>query len=127
MMKKALIIEDDQHMIANLTELLSLEGFEVQSICNGSEALDSARDFQPDIILSDMRMPGMEVWCWRRFAVTRDFRHRSFFTAKLQLHDALIAGEWLYLAVSGAELLEVINHFVPITRSGSRSPAYNGG
>jgi CheY-like chemotaxis protein len=121
MIKKALIIEDDQFMIANLTELLSLEGFEVQSICNGSEALDSARHFMPDIILSDMRMPGMdglEVLD----AVRRD-AHISgipfiFLTGRsesAQLHDALNRGADGYLIkpFQVHELLEVINHFVP--------------
>jgi|SRR5690606_25290506 CheY-like chemotaxis protein len=121
MMKKALIIEDDQFMIANLTELLSLEGFEVQSFNNGSDALNCARAFRPDIILSDMRMPGMdglEVLD----AVRGDARIAGtpfiFLTGRSesdQLHDALNRGADGYLIkpFQVHELLEVINQFLP--------------
>jgi DNA-binding response OmpR family regulator len=57
MTRKALIIEDDEIMIANLTELLDLEGFDVRSTSRGSQALEWVRSFQPDIILSDMYLP----------------------------------------------------------------------
>lgn len=121
MIKKALIIEDDPFMIANLTELLILEGFEVQSICSGSEALDSACAFRPDIILSDMRMPGMdglEVLA----AVRGDARLSGtpfiFLTGRsetAQLHDALSRGADGYLIkpFQVHELLDVIKQFVP--------------
>lgn len=59
-MKKALIVEDDEYMIANLIELLELENFEVESVSNGQQVLDLACTFQPDVILSDMRLPGMD-------------------------------------------------------------------
>ena len=60
MTKKALIIEDDSFMITNLTELLGFEGFEVDSVSEGAQASRHILDFQPDVILSDMRMPGMD-------------------------------------------------------------------
>ena len=60
MTRKALIIEDDSFMIANLTELLGFEGFEVQNVTNGTQAPQFIHDFRPDVILSDMHMPGMD-------------------------------------------------------------------
>ncbi len=60
MSRKALIIEDDEFMITNLVELLELEDFVVQSTSDGRQALELARSFLPDIILSDMRLPGMD-------------------------------------------------------------------
>ena len=60
MTKKALIIEDDAFMITNLTELLGFEGFEVDSVSEGAQAPRRILDFRPDVILSDMRMPGMD-------------------------------------------------------------------
>ena len=60
MTKKALIIEDDSFMITNLTELLGFEGFEVDSVTEGAQAPNHILDFRPDVILSDMRMPGMD-------------------------------------------------------------------
>ncbi len=120
-MKKALIIEDDQYMIANLTELLGLEGFEVQSICNGSEALDCIHDFWPDIILSDMRIPGMDglqvLDAVRADALTAGIPF-IFLTGRsesAQLHAAMDRGANGYIIkpFQVHEMLEVINQFLP--------------
>jgi CheY-like chemotaxis protein len=120
-MKKALIIEDDQYMITNLTELLSLEGFEVRSSSNGLEALDCARIFRPDIILSDMRMPGMDGL--QVLDAVRNDVHTSnipfvFLTGRsesAQLHEALDHGANGYLIkpFQVNDLLEIINHLLP--------------
>jgi twitching motility two-component system response regulator PilH len=58
-MKRILIIDDDPSMIANMIEVLDFEGFETQSVSDSREALDHARNFQPDLIFSDIKMPGM--------------------------------------------------------------------
>ncbi|MBZ0303053.1 MAG: response regulator [Anaerolineae bacterium] len=60
MHRKVFIIEDDEHMIANLSELLEFEGFLVESTSDSRSAVDHVRSFQPHLILSDIRLPGID-------------------------------------------------------------------
>lgn len=119
--KKALIIEDDQYMIANLVELLSYEGFEVHSIHNGAEAPQVAGDFLPDIILSDMRVPGLDGMGILE-AIRSDTKtaHIPFIfltgrSSSAQVHDALNQGANGYLIKPFQihELLDLINQLLP--------------
>ncbi|AAU38520.1 envelope stress response regulator transcription factor CpxR [Basfia succiniciproducens] len=55
-MAKILLVDDDTELTELLSELLSLEGFEVQIACNGEEALAKI-DESYDIVLLDIMMP----------------------------------------------------------------------
>jgi CheY-like chemotaxis protein len=121
MEKRALIIEDDPFMIGNLTELLSLEGFEVQSVTNGTDALPCARRFRPDIILSDMRMPGMDgiavLEAVRSDPLTAGipFIFLTGSSDSAQVHEALELGADGYLIkpFQVHELLDVLYQILP--------------
>lgn len=55
--KKVLLVEDDDNL-ANVYEMrLQAEGFEVNRVPNGEDALASALQFKPDLILLDVMMP----------------------------------------------------------------------
>jgi CheY-like chemotaxis protein len=62
MPKEILIVDDepDIRLVAKL-ELTDL-GFSVSEARNGEEALDLIRDSEPDAVLLDLRMPGMDGW-----------------------------------------------------------------
>ncbi len=55
--KKILLVEDDTSLSAVYRSRLELEGFEVQEVNNGEDALSSAMSFKPDLILLDAMMP----------------------------------------------------------------------
>lgn len=59
-MYKVLIVEDERILREAYREILTQEGFVVQESANGREALDTLRDFQPDLILLDILMPEMD-------------------------------------------------------------------
>ena len=59
-MKRILIIDDDAKMVSGMIEVLDMEGYEALSVNDSSQALDQARHYQPDLIFSDIRMPGMD-------------------------------------------------------------------
>lgn len=59
-MIKVLLIEDDKELAINLTELLEWSNFTVFLAENGREALSNIDVYNPDIIVSDVRMPGMD-------------------------------------------------------------------
>lgn len=56
---RILVIDDDPGMRTSLEDLLTATGWTVQTISRADHALDTLRDFEADVILSDMRMPGM--------------------------------------------------------------------
>ena len=54
---------DDDPVIQRLLEVnLEMEGYEVRLASDGLQAVDAARDFQPDVILLDVMMPNMDGW-----------------------------------------------------------------
>lgn len=57
--RKILVVEDDD-AIRNLYEMkLQREGFTTATATNGQSGLQAAKDFIPDLILLDLRMPVM--------------------------------------------------------------------
>ncbi|SEM26690.1 DNA-binding transcriptional response regulator, NtrC family, contains REC, AAA-type ATPase, and a Fis-type DNA-binding domains [Syntrophus gentianae] len=62
--QKILIAEDDDLNRNNLTELLSLEGYEVHAVENGKEAMASFVEDKYDLVITDLKMPqgdGLEL------------------------------------------------------------------
>jgi len=58
-MAKVLVIEDDALLLDFLKESLKREGFEVETANNGNKGVKYAREKRPDIIISDINMPGL--------------------------------------------------------------------
>ena len=59
-MKKILVIEDNDEVRENLQEILELSGYEVVASPNGKAGVETAVDFQPDLIICDIMMPELD-------------------------------------------------------------------
>lgn len=59
-MAKILLIEDEPLILQLFERKLRLEGFEVETASRGQTGLEKARSSQPDLILLDILMPGMD-------------------------------------------------------------------
>lgn len=59
MEKKILIIDDEEIIIRSLTKLLEKNGFKVFVAKNGLDAVVMAEEEEFNLILTDIRMPGM--------------------------------------------------------------------
>jgi len=55
-----LVVDDEPNMRSTLCEILRNEGYQVHSACDGLEAVRLCKDTQPQIVLMDVRMPGMD-------------------------------------------------------------------
>lgn len=55
--KKILLVEDDVALSGVYRSRLEMEGFEVEDVNNGEDALSVAIKFKPDLILTDAMMP----------------------------------------------------------------------
>lgn len=58
-MARILIVEDDRDLNAAYQVILKKAGHTVGAALNGQEALETAKDFKPDLILLDLLMPVM--------------------------------------------------------------------
>ncbi len=60
-MAATILIVDDQYGIRILlNEVLKKEGYETLQAANGPEALKLAKENNPDLVLLDMKIPGMD-------------------------------------------------------------------
>lgn len=57
---KVLLVEDEQSMLFTLTNLLRHRGHEVIAAPSAEEGLDELGDNQVDLVISDLRLPGMD-------------------------------------------------------------------
>jgi DNA-binding NtrC family response regulator len=58
-MARILIVDDEAHVVSALRRLLKREGFAIEVALNGEEALSKLPGFEPDLVISDFRMKGM--------------------------------------------------------------------
>ena len=58
--KKILVVEDDPTLLDTLEYNLQRQGYTVFVCDNGTRALDVARDNQPDLIVLDVMLPGLD-------------------------------------------------------------------
>lgn len=60
MSKRLLLVDDEPNLLVAVAAVLRSDGFEVTTARNGREALAQVAQSPPDLIVSDVRMPGMD-------------------------------------------------------------------
>lgn len=60
LMKKILIVDDEENARIGLSKLLSQEGYQVSAVGNGHEALDYLGNEQVSLVITDINMPEMD-------------------------------------------------------------------
>lgn len=76
MTARILIVDDVPANMRLLDAKLSAEYYQVATARNGAEALDIARSWQPDLILLDVMMPGMDGYeCCRKLKAEAETLH----------------------------------------------------
>ncbi|HVN93555.1 MAG TPA: response regulator [Terracidiphilus sp.] len=56
---RVLVVDDEEVIADSLTMILNTSGFEARAAYSGEMAIRMARNFHPDIVVSDVVMPGM--------------------------------------------------------------------
>jgi CheY-like chemotaxis protein len=62
---RLLLVEDDQQIGALLEDALADEGYAVRVAVTGREGLAALDEWNPALILLDLRMPDMDGWAFR--------------------------------------------------------------
>ncbi len=60
MPEKILVVDDEISLQETVAYNLKKQGYEVQTTGDGTEALDLAREMQPDLIILDVMLPGLD-------------------------------------------------------------------
>ncbi|RPI92039.1 MAG: DNA-binding response regulator [Chloroflexi bacterium] len=92
-MKAILVVDDEPKIVQLARDYLEHAGFQVSTASDGPSALAAARENKPDLIVLDLRLPGMDG-----FDVTRELRKVSnvpiiMLTARSEESDKLIGLE----------------------------------
>ena len=87
-MTSVLVVDDDQDLAEMLGIVLNGAGIEVDLVSRGDEAIEAFRNNQPDLVLLDIMLPGLDG-----IEVCREIRKQStrvpivMLTAKSDTHD----------------------------------------
>ena len=60
-MQERILVVDDEEVHRNLAnEVLAEEGYSVTLACSGQEALEKSKQCDFDLVISDLKMPGID-------------------------------------------------------------------
>ena len=59
-MKRVLVVEDQRDLASLLAHNLKQEGLDVRTVEDGREALPTVRSWQPDLVILDLMLPGID-------------------------------------------------------------------
>jgi len=71
MIRKILIIDDEEDFIATMRERLDYEGYEVVSASDGDEGLDAVERERPDLVVLDIMMPKLNGYAFLKMLQSR--------------------------------------------------------
>jgi DNA-binding NtrC family response regulator len=57
---RALVVDDDRSMVKTLSDVLQFKGWEVSQAYSGAEAVSATANAAFDVVLMDIKMPGMD-------------------------------------------------------------------
>lgn len=117
--KKILIVEDNRDGREGMAILLRMEGFEVVCVADGREALKVAESARPDLIITDIVMPGLDgIDLIKSLRKIPDFPHMPIVVltahGKSKADDAIRAGATTTMIkpVNVKEFLKIIKEFL---------------
>ncbi len=97
-MTRILCVEDSDDNLYMLQRRLSRAGFDVKVANNGKEGVEWAKTLQPDLIVMDLNLPGLNGWeATRRLKSQPETKHIPVIvltgeTSKKSREDAIAAG-----------------------------------
>jgi len=57
---RVLIVDDEQELVSTLVERLDIRGIDAEGVGNGAAGLEKIKEQDFDVVLLDLKMPGMD-------------------------------------------------------------------
>ncbi|MGZ6132389.1 MAG: response regulator [Myxococcaceae bacterium] len=114
--RRVLVVDDDPDILDALSEILEVEGYEVQRARNGREALQRLERGLPDLVLLDLMMPVMDGWEFARSLSPAARPPIIVLSADRNVSSRareIGAVEWLAKPFELAQLLAAVRRVVP--------------
>jgi response regulator NasT len=106
-----MVVDDDRLVLATLAQGLAARGYEISAFSAGGEALEAYRQDTPDLVLLDVRMPGMDGTETARRMLGHEHRPVLMLSA---YDDQGIVREAVTLGVAGYLVKPIeVNQLVP--------------
>lgn len=120
-MKKILLVDDSKTMLMSMEGVLKRAGFEVKTALDGKLALSTAATFKPDLMITDLNMPGMDgISLIKEIKQTPAMRFKPILmltteSQQSKRDEAKAAGAtgWLVKPVQPADLTAVVKQVLP--------------
>lgn len=123
MAKNILVIDDEELITKSLLKLLGAEGYKVTIARSGEEALEGIKEVDFDLVISDVRMPGLDG-----IETIKQIRNYLKNTNKKSIPEILITGyadidkyeeamslnvnDYIYKPFDNAEFLQVVRKVI---------------
>jgi DNA-binding response OmpR family regulator len=69
---RILVVDDDRDMVQSLLLLLETEGYEGKALYSAQSIITDVIEFDPDVVIMDIKMPGRSGW-----EAARELRERA--------------------------------------------------
>ena len=130
-MAKILIVEDNALNVKLFCDLLAAHGHEPHPVSDGRFALDHARDFGPDLVITDIQLPhvtGLDlIRLIREDKTLKDVPIMAVtaYAAAADEERIRAAGAQAYVSkpISVAKFVAQVNELLGIEKAGERAPA----
>lgn len=119
MAKKVLLVEDDFFMKELYERTLELQGFEVNAVSDGQEAIDNYLQIQPDVVILDIMLPnvsGIEVL---RYIRSQNSQTPVVMVSNLNTQESMQEASnlgatdyWVKADKTPSDIAEGVNHFL---------------
>src|SRR4051794_32344617 len=84
---KVLVVDDEPDMVASIMVLLKIWGHRAYAASNGADAIRELTQYQPDVILLDLVMPGLSGFDMARRIHEKSLFKRPFLIAMSGMAD----------------------------------------
>ena len=119
------VVDDEQIVADTLAEILSLHGYESKALYSGEAAVEGAEEFRPEIVLIDVRMPGIDgVEAAIQIRKLRPTCRIILFTASpvchaIQARISFLGFEFLQRPLHPWDVLSLLQNDSRLSRNGS--------
>ena len=121
---RALVVDDERPLVGIVSSYLEREGFEVLAAYDGHQAVELARSEQPDVIVLDLMLPGIDgIEACRQIRTFSD-AYIIMLTAKAEETDKIVglstgADDYLTKPFSPGELVARVRAMLRRPRTGA--------